>query len=268
MMRVLMAAAPVSLVLGVTRLLPAPYDIAILGVAAFLLYRLVRELAGSGAARVSVTLLLASLAPTLSAAAPPPDISLPALATLSLLWWMPLIIGGLAVARLDRAADPTWVLLFAWWALTAALALTGAAPWAAIAARVETAAAAALAGVAVAHLAEAALGAARRRPLLIASLTVTCVWQAWLALGTGRPARVLVPMLVAGLMIAATDLLTDEPRDERDSVGAAIVIAMLVLGLVPGAHTMVAQQQATATVQAPPAALVPGAEAPSSVAAP
>ena len=65
-------------------------------------------------------------------------------------------------------------------------------------------------------------------------------------LGTGRPARVLVPMLAAALMIAATDLLTDEPRDERDGIGAAIVIAMLVLGLVPGAHALVAQQQAAA----------------------
>jgi len=268
MKRLLMAAASVSLVLGVTRLLPVPYDILILGVAAFLLYRLVRELAGSGAARVSVTLLLASLAPTLSASAPPPEISLSALATLSLLWWMPLIVGTLAVARFDRAAATTSLLLLAWWALTATLAVAGPAPWAAIAARVETAAAAALAGVAVAHLAEAAVGAARRRSLLIASLTVTCLWQAWLVLGTGRPARVLVPMLVAGLMIAATDLLTDEPRDQRDSVGAAIVIAMLVLGLVPGAHTLVAQQQAAAIMQTPAASVVPGAEAPSSIAAP
>jgi len=268
MMRLLMAAVSVSLVLGVTRLLPVPYDIAILGVAAFLLYRLVRDLAGPGAACVSVTLLLASLVPALSAPAPPHEIALSPLATLSLLWWMPLIVGTLAVARFDRSVATSSLLLLAWWALTAALAVTGPAPWAAIAARVETAAAAALAGVAVAQLAEAALGAARRRSLLIASLAVTCLWQAWLVLGTGRPARVLVPMLVAALMIAATDLLTDESRDERDGVGAAVVIAMLVLGLVPGAHTLVAQRQAAAAMRAPAASVAPGADAPSSIAAP
>jgi di/tricarboxylate transporter len=78
---------------------------------------------------------------------------------------------------------------------------------------------------------------------------------------------VLVPMLAAALMIAATDLLTDEAADQRDGLGAAIVIAMVVLGLVPGAHTLVAQQQAAATIQAP-AAFVPGADSPSSIAAP
>lgn len=268
MMRLLMAAVSVSLVLGVTRLLPVPYDIAILGVAAFLLYRLVRDVAGSGAACVSVTLLLASLAPALSGPVLPHETSLPALATLSLLWWMPLIVGTLAVARFDRVAATSSLLLLAWWVLTATLAVAGPASWAAIAARVETAAAAALAGVAVAQLTEAALDAAGRRALLIGSLAVTCLWQAWLVLGTGRPARVLVPMLVAALMIAATDLLTDEPRDERGSVGAAIVIAMVVLGLVPGAHTLVAQRQAAATLRAPAASVAPGADAASSIDAP
>jgi hypothetical protein len=129
-----------------------------------------------------------------------------------------------------------------------------------------TAPAAALAGIAVARLAHAA-GATNRRSILITVLTATCLWQAWLVVGTGRPARVLVPMLVAALMIAATDVLTDESHDERDGVGAAIVIAMLVLGLVPGAHTLVTQQRAV-TPRPAPAAAIPGAETPSAIAAP
>ena len=44
-------------------------------------------------------------------------------------------------------------------------------------------------------------------------------------------------MLAAALMIAAVDLLTSEPRDDRDGVGGTIVLAMVVLGLVPGAET-------------------------------
>ena len=103
--------------------------------------------------------------------------------------------------------------------------------------------------------------------MLVGTLTITCLWQAWLVLGTGRPARVLVPMLAAALMIAAADLLTGEPRDDRDGVGGAIVLAMVVLGLVPGAHALAAQQQAVAKRQAPVAA-VEGAEAPSSISAP
>ena len=69
MMRLLTAAASTSLLLGVTRLMAAPYDIAALGVAACLLYLLVRDLTGSGAARIAVALLVASLAPTVSAPA-------------------------------------------------------------------------------------------------------------------------------------------------------------------------------------------------------
>lgn len=266
MMRLLTDAASVSLVLGATHLMAVPYDLAAIGVAAFLLYRLVRDLAGTGGARVAVALLLASLAPTLSASTPPAEITLSVVATLSLLWWVPLL-AGIAVAGPDRVAAPPLMLLAAWWALTAAVALTAPAPWAAMATRVETAAAATLAGVAVAQLAEAAPGAAGRRSMMIATLTLTCLWQAWLVLGTGRSARVLVPMLAAALMIAATDLLTDEPRDQRDGIGGGIVIAMLVLGLVPGAHTLVAQQHAAAALHAPVAS-VPGPEAPSSIAAP
>ena len=103
--------------------------------------------------------------------------------------------------------------------------------------------------------------------MLIGTLTLTCLWQAWLVLGPGRPARVLVPMLAAALMIAATDLLTDEQSDDRETIGGAIVLAMVVLGLVPGAHALAAQQQAVAERQAPVAA-VPGAETPSSISAP
>ena len=53
----------------------------------------------------------------------------------------------------------------------------------------------------------------------------------------------------------------------RDGVGGTIVLAMVVLGLVPGAHALAAQQQAVAKRQAPVAA-VEGAEAPSSISAP
>jgi hypothetical protein len=269
MMRLLTVAASASLALGMTRLTAAPYDIGTLGVAACLLYLLVRDLTGSGAARIAVALLVASLAPTLSTLSGPTavaSLSLSALASFSLLWWAPLILGTVALAGLGPAAVRPSLLLTGWWALAATVAVVAPTPWAAVASCVETAPAAALAGIAVARLADVAREAARCRSMLIGTLTVTCLWQAWLVLGTGRPARVLVPMLAAALMITATDLLTGEPRDDRDGVGGAIVLAMVVLGLVPGAHALVAQQHAVAT-QAPVTA-VPGAETPSSISAP
>ena len=244
-----------------------PYDVVTVGVAAALLYRLVREVAGSGGARVAMALLLASLAPTLSAAPLPPDVTLSAVATLSLLWWVPLL-GGLLLSPHHRSAAATKVLA-GWWALTAGVALMAPAPWAAIATRVETASAAALAAIAVVSLTEAATQVARRRPLLIATLTVTCLWQAWLVMGTGRPARVLVPMLAAALLIAATDVLTDDPADQPDRIRPALVIAMLVLGLVPGTNQLVAQQRVAAAIPHPsPATMAPDAETPSVIAAP
>jgi hypothetical protein len=266
MMRLLPVAASASLALSMTPLTAAPYDVGTLGVAAYLVYLLVRDLTGSGAARIAVALLVASLAPTLSGPTAVTSLSLSALASLSVLWWAPLILGTIAVAGLGHAAVRPSLLLTGWWALAATVAVVAPTPWAAVASCVETAPAAALAGIAVARLADVAREAARTRSMLIGTLTVTCLWQAWLVLGTGRPARVLVPMLAAALMIAATDLLTGEPRDDRDGVGGAIVLAMVVLGLVPGAHALVAQQHAVAT-QAPVRA-VPGAEAPSSISAP
>ncbi len=189
------------------------------------------------------------------------------MASLSLLWWAPLVLGTIAIVGLAPAVFRPSVILMGWWALAATVAMLAPAPWTAVASCVETAPAAALAGLAVARLAEVARGATRRRSMLIGLLTVTSLWQAWLVLGTGRPARLLVPMLAAALMIAATDLLTDEPRAEGDAIGAAIVLAMVVLGLVPGAHALVAQQYAATTRQAP-AVSVPGAETPSSISAP
>ncbi len=264
MMRLLTVVAAVSLALSVTHLVATPFGVATVAVAAALLYQLVNDLAGTGGARVAVALLLASFAPTLSSALPI-DLELSTLATLSLPWWLPLL-AGIAMSPHHRSS-PATIAVGAWWALTATVALTAPAPWGAMAMHVETAAAAALAGMAVASLVEASQAIARRRAAPIAALTATCVWQAWLVLGMGRPARLLVPMLAAALMIAAADLLTEEPAAPRDKVGAALVVAMLVLGLVPGAHLLVAQHRALAT-RATPVAPVSGAESPSSIAAP
>lgn len=265
MMRLLAAATAVSLTLGATQSMPVPFDLTAVAVAAALLYQLVSGLAGTGAARVAAALLVASLVPTLPAATVPRDIPLAALATLSLPWWLPLL-SGIALSVRHRSSRATMALT-AWWALSAGVALAAPAPWAAMATSVETAAAAALAGVAVAALIEVSQTLAQRRGALVAMLAATCVWQAWLVLGMGRPERLLVPMLAAALMIAATDLLTEEPATPRDSLGPAMVIAMLVLGLVPGAHMRRSHHRAAATLEAPAGPLA-GAESHSSIAAP
>jgi hypothetical protein len=236
MMRLLPVAASASLALSMTRLTAAPYDIGTLGVAACLLYLLVRDLTGSGAARIAVALLVASLAPTLSAPTAVTSLPLSALASISLLWWAPLVLGTIGVVGLAPTTVRPSLMLMVWWGLSATSAMVAPAPWAAVASCVETAPAPALAAIAVARLVEVARAAERFRAMLIGALTITCAWQAWLVLGTGRPARVLVPMLVAALMIAATDLLTDDEREDRDGIGGAVVLVMVVLGLVPGAH--------------------------------
>lgn len=265
MMRLLTAAAVVSLTLGATQLMPVPFDVTAVAVAAAVLYRLVTGLAGTGAARVAVALLVASLVPTLPADTLPLNLPLSALATLSLPWWLPLL-SGIALSARHRSSKTTMVLA-AWWVLSAVVALAAPTFWAVMANRVETAAAAALAGVAVAALVEVSQTLAQRRGALVATLTAACVWQAWLVLGMGRPARLLVPMLAAALMIAATDLLTEDPATPRDSLGPALVIAMLVLGLVPGAHMRVSQHRAVATLETAPGPLS-GVESHSSIDAP
>jgi hypothetical protein len=264
MTRLIGAAACVSLTLSATRLLPVPYDFATLGVAAFVLYRLVGDCAGRGAACVAAVLLVSSLLPALSGARVGEQV--PALALLSLPWWIPLLAGAVVMDGPRLVARPAATALLAWWGIATAVALLAPGAVGAMASFVETAPAAALAGLAVSRLADASSNDARRRRQLAFTLGATCLWQASLVIGTGRPARVLVPMLAAGLMIAVTDLLTNDEGREREAIGAALVIAMLVLGLVPGAHTLVMQQQGQARAVAPPP--LTGADAPSSIDAP
>ena len=264
MTRLIGAAACVSLTLGATRLLPVPYGFATLGVAVFLFYRLVGDCASRGAARVAAVLLVSSLLPALSGARVDGD-QVPSLALLSFPWWIPLLAGAVVMDGPRLVARPAATALVAWWGIATAVALLAPGAAGAMASFVETAPAAAVAGLAVSRLADASSNDARRRQLAF-TLGATCLWQASLVIGTGRPARVLVPMLAAGLMIAVTDLLTNEEGREREAIGAALVIAMLVLGLVPGAHALVMQQQAQARAVAPPRLI--GADAPSSIDAP
>ncbi len=265
MTRLIGAAACVSLTLSATRLLPVPYDLATLGVAAFLLYRLVGDCAGRDAARVAAVLLVSSLLPALSGAHVDSE-QVPSLALLSFPWWIPLLAGAVVMGGLRLGARPAATALLAWWGIATAAALLAPGEVGAMASFVETAPAAALAGLAVSRLAGASSNDARRRRQLAFTLGATCLWQASLVIGTGRLARVLVPMLAAGLMIAVTDLLTNDDGREREAIGAALVIAMLVLGLVPGAHALVMQQQAQARAVVPPP--LTGADAPSSIDAP
>ncbi len=266
MIGLLASAASVSLALSVTRLVPSPFDVAILAVAAALLYRIARGIAGTGAARVAAALMLASLVPLLSSTPPAGTFTMSAMAALSLPWWLPLIAIGLLV-RGAPAITPATAVLGAWWAASAGLALLASDHWAATFARIETAPAALLAGIAVARQVEWG-DSARARAALVGTLALTCVWQGWLVIGTGRPARVLVPMLAAALMIAAADLLTSQETERSTAVGAAVVIAMVVLGLVPGAHTLVAQHASARLLNATPGQALPADESPSAIAAP
>ena len=233
MIGLLASAASVSLALSVTRLVPSPFDLVVLAVAAALLYRVTRGTAGTGAARVATALMLASLVPLLSVTTAASEFTVSAMAALSLPWWLPLIAVGL-IASADRAIAPATAVLAGWWIASAGLTLLASDHWSATAARIETAPAAMLAGIAVARLLECGRDFVRGRAALVGTLALTCVWQAWLVMGTGRPARVLVPMLAAALMIAAADLLTAPEAERPSAVGAAIVVAMIVLGLVPG----------------------------------
>lgn len=264
MMRVIAAASGLSLLLGATGWMSAPFEAATVALAAIGLFRLMRDRAGLGAARVAAALLVASLMPLMAGGAPAAHAA-PVILDLSLLWWAPLIAAAVITAGWPAASRATTAALAAWWILAAVVTLFGPASWGAVASRVETAPAAALAGLAVARLAAMTRGDVPRRLQTIAALSITCVWQSWLVVGAGRPARVLVPMLVAALMIAATDVLTDERR-EGEAIGAALVLAMTVLGVVPAAHTVARRTHAVA--QAPAAVDAVGAESPSSFAAP
>jgi hypothetical protein len=267
MMGLLASAASVSLALSVTRLVPAPFDLMVLALTAGVLYRVARDIAGRGAARVAVALMLASLVPLVSAAPPPSAYTVSAMAALSLPWWLPLVLVGL-LFRAHRGFAPATAVLSAWWGIAAILALAAPGHWAATAARIETAPAALLAGLAVSRLAEAGGQSVRTRATLVGTLALTCLWQSWLVIGTGRPARVLVPMLAAALVIAAADLLSAQESEQPSAVGAAVVIAMVVLGLVPGAHTLVAQHASSRMLSPAPPAALPADETPSAIAAP
>ena len=267
MIGLLASAASVSLALSVTRLVPSPFDLVVLAVAAALLYRVTRGTAGTGAARVATALMLASLVPLLSVTTAASEFTVSAMAALSLPWWLPLIAVGL-IASADRAIAPATAVLAGWWIASAGLTLLASDHWSATAARIETAPAAMLAGIAVARLLECGRDFVRGRAALVGTLALTCVWQAWLVMGTGRPARVLVPMLAAALMIAAADLLTAPEAERPSAVGAAIVVAMIVLGLVPGAHTLVAQHASTRLLTPAPSLTLPADESPSAIAAP
>ena len=72
---------------------------------------------------------------------------------------------------------------------------------------------------------------------------------------------IAVPLLVAALLVVTTDVLTNEEPPRHEAVGAALLIAIIVLGVVPGAHALVQHRHALAAAAA-------GAEAPSRFEAP
>jgi hypothetical protein len=125
---------------------------------------------------------------------------------LSLPWWLPLVAAAWLVRRDIR---PMLGAVLGWWACLGVTALFVPAPVGGAMAFAESAPAALLAGLAVAGLAELPQEA-RRRLWLAGALATTAVLQMGLVLGTGRPARYMVPLIVAALLVAATDLLTDE----------------------------------------------------------
>lgn len=252
MLHLLAVGAIASLLLGAAPVLSVPIAIATLGIATLVIAWLAGRIGGSGAARASAALLLSAAA--LKLASPVPA-SLSAPSTLALLWWMPLV--ACAWMAHPDVRRPLGALLL-WWSAAALAAMGWPAEPGAMASIVETGPAALLGGVAVSRLATGS-AATRTRLWLAGALAVTASWEAWLVLGTGRPARFLVPLLVAALLVAATDVLThDEPGDRR-TVGAALVIAMLVLGLMPGAHALIERRHLIA--QAVPSGPL-GADAP------
>jgi hypothetical protein len=262
MIRLLAAGIVVSLLLGATRVLSVPIAIAILGVATAVVFWIAGTLAGRSAARATTALLLASEVPVLFGLAPSQPLALAPVDMLSLPWWLPLVAAAW-VARADMRHR--FGVVFAWWACVSVAAFLWPMVAGSAAAFAETAPAALLGGLAVAGLAEIP-NDTRRRIWLTGALAATSALQIWLVLGTGRPARFMVPMIVAALLIATTDSLTDEEPAAHEAVGAALVIAMLVLGLVPGAHALVEHHQALAKRE--PAASPPGADTPSSFEAP
>jgi len=265
MTRLLAAGAVVTLLLGVTRVLSVPLSIATLGIATAVVYWLAGTLAGRSAARATTALLLASELPFLVELSPFESLSVPALSLLSLPWWLP-IVGAAWLARKDMRT--TLAGLLGWWASIGLVTFVSPSAAGSAAAFAESGPAALLAGLAVAGLAEIP-SQTRRRFWLAGALAATSVLQMWLVLGTGRPARFLVPLIVAALLVAATDLLTDEEPARHEAVGAALVVAMLVLGVMPGAHALVGHRQALAKLQSTALPASPaGADVPSSFDAP
>jgi hypothetical protein len=263
MTRLLAAGALVSLLLGVTRVLAVPIAIATLGIATVVLFWLASTLAGRSAARATTALLLASELPFLFGLAPSQPLSLSPVTMLSLPWWLPLVAAAWLI-RSDLRRSLGGVL--AWWVCSGVAALLWPDSAGSAAAFAEAGPAALMAGLAVAGLAEIP-NDMRRRIWLTSALATTSLLQVWLVLGAGRPARFMVPMIVAALLIAATDLLTDSEPAGHEAVGAALVIAMVVLGLMPGAHALVEHHQALAKLYSPRASPA-GADTPSSFDAP
>lgn len=257
MIRLLAGGACVTLLLGVAGLPSVPIAIATLGIAAIVIHRLARALAGRGAARASAALLLASALPLVmevSAAAPAP---ISVLSRLSLVWWLPLVACAALAAPQARAS---LAAILMWWAGIAGVALAWPGTVGTLASFAEFGPAALLGGMSAAWLAERC-AADRRRLWLAGALATTSFWQMWLVLGAGRPARFLVPLLVAGLLVVTTDILTDDEPSRSEAVGAALLLAIIVLGAVPGAHAIVEHRHVLAAYAAE-------AEAPSRFEAP
>lgn len=234
MIRLLAAGGCVTLLLGVARMLSVPIAIATLGIAAVVTYRLARDLAGRAAALASAALLLASALPLLIECSTTATTPLSVLSRLSLVWWLPLVAcAGLAAPR--ARASLAAVLL--WWAGVAGAALAWPDTVGALASFAEFGPAALLGGMSAAWLAERC-ARDRRRLWLAGALAATSLWQMWLVLGAGRPARVLVPLLVAAMLVVTTDILTDDGASRPEAAGAALLVAIVVLGAVPGAHAL------------------------------
>lgn len=257
MIRLLAAGTCVTLLLGLARVLPVPIAIATLGIATVVLYWLARTLAGRGAARACAVLLVVFALPQLLEFSATATTAQSVLSRLSLLWWLPLVACAWMVSPLARTSLGA---LLAWWSAVAGAALAWAGTAGDLAAFAEFGPAALLGGIAVARLAER-FAEARRSLWLAGALAATSLWQMWLVIGTGRPARFLVPLLAAALLVVTTDVLTNEEPPRHDAVGAALLIAIVVLGVVPGAHALVEHRRALSVAAA-------GAEAPSRFEAP